>query len=214
MTTKENFAKAVEELRKEESKNPKQRKFDQTVDFIINLKEFDVRKYALNSIITLPHKIKEKKIAGFLEKKSKVIFSITKQEFPVYSKDPKVLKELIESYDFFIANAKLMPAVATTFGRLLGPAGKMPSPQLGILIKEEDSDIKELSEKINSVIKIRQKEPSVKVSIGKQSMKDEDIVDNAVAVYNEVFKSLPRQKENLKSILIKFTMSEPVKVKL
>ena len=35
-----------------------------------------------------------------------------------------------------------MPVVATTFGRALGPTGKMPSPQLGIVANEDDNSIK------------------------------------------------------------------------
>ena len=44
-----------------------------------------------------------------------------------------------------------MPAVATTFGRVLGPAGKMPTPQLGVLMNENDKAIKELVDKIKEL---------------------------------------------------------------
>ena len=128
MELKEQLKKALEELRKE-----KERKFDQTLDLIINLQKFDIKKSQLNFIITLPHKVKDKKVAGFLEVKNKNIDTITLEEFKKYV-NKKKLKNLIEKYDFFIAQASLMPKVATTFGRVLGPAGKMPSPQLGIIM--------------------------------------------------------------------------------
>jgi len=124
------------------------------------------------------------------------------------------MKSLVKEYDFFMASARLMPLVATTFGRILGPTGKMPSPQLGVLFKEDEHSIKELKAKINSVIKVRAKEPSIKVSIGKEKEKDEILAENALAIYNEVYKNLPKQKENLKNVLIKFTMSKPAKVTL
>jgi len=211
MPTKEGFIKALQELRKSEEGN--KRKFNQTVDLIINLKDFDTKKYSVNAFVNLPHPLGTKKIAGFLEKKSNVVDTITKVEFDSF-KDKKKLKKLVKEYDFFIANAKLMPAVATTFGRVLGPASKMPSPQLGIVVNEEEHTIKELIKKIESVIRARTKEPTIKVAIGKEDSKDEDLAENAMAVHNEVFKSLPRQKENLRSILIKFTMSKPAKVAL
>jgi ribosomal protein L1 len=66
-------------------------------------------------------------------------------------KDPSKLDNLVKEYDFFIANAKLMPTVATTFGRVLGPASKMPSPQLGVVMNEDEKTIKEVLEKINSI---------------------------------------------------------------
>ena len=213
MLKKKNFAKALQELRKQEQAQRKQRSFDQTIDLIVNLKDFDLKKNAVNLVITLPHKVKDKKIAGFLEKKSEVIDTITKEEFDLF-KDKNKLKNLVKGYDFFIASAKLMPAVATTFGRALGPVGKMPSPQIGILTNENEAGIKQLVDKIGSIVKVRSKEPSIKVSVGKQSSKDEDILENIVLIFNEIFKSFPKGKENLKSVLIKFTMSKPIKLRI
>jgi len=213
MVSKEEFVKALEQVRKSETESENKRKFQQTVDLIINLRDFDIKKYSINTFVTLPNKVKDKKIAAFLEKKSGVVDTITKIEFEDF-KEKKKLKRLVKEYDFFIASAKLMPAVATTFGRVLGPASKMPSPQLGVLMTEDDSAIKALLAKINSVIKLRTKEPTIKVSIGKESDKDESLAENAMMVYNEVFKVLPKQKENIRSILVKFTMSKPVKVKV
>jgi large subunit ribosomal protein L1 len=209
MPTKENFVKSLKEVRENYAKDKK--KFAQTVDLIINLRDFDIKRTTINAFVTLPHRVKDKKVAGFLEKKSAFIDTITKVEFEDF-KEKKKLKNLVKEYDFFIANAKLMPAVATTFGRVLGPASKMPSPQLGVVMNEDEKTIKEVLNKINAVVRARTKEPTVKVSIGKEADKDEDLAENAMAVYNEVFKSLPKQKENIRSILVKYTMSKPSKV--
>lgn len=213
MPTKETFVKALQEVRKTESEKHKKVNFNQTVDLIINLRDFDLKKTPINLFVNLPHKLKEKKVAGFLEKKSAFIDTITKVEFEEF-KDKKKMKKLVKEYDFFIANAKLMPLVATTFGRILGPASKMPSPQLGVVFNEEENAIKALLTKIDTVTRVRAKEPSLKVAIGKQNDKDENLAENALIVYNEVYKVLPKQKENLKNVLIKFTMSKPAKVQL
>lgn len=203
------FLKAIQELRK----NDKKKNFDQTVDLIINLKEFDVRREAFSTFVTLPIKIKEKKILGFFEKDSKVIDTIKKDEFGRYT-EKKDIKKLIKSYDFFIANAKLMPSVATSFGRVLGPVGKMPSPQLGVLPSEDDKMVEAIVNKINSTVRVKVKEPSIKVPIAKESFKDEDIVKNALALYHKVIETLPRKKDNLRNVKIKFTMSKPVGVEI
>ena len=213
MPTKEGFIKALEEVRKFESGKHKKVGFDQTVDLIINLKDFDIKRNSVNLFVALPHKIKQKKVAAFFEKKSNFIDTITRTEFDDF-KDKKKLKMLIRNYDFFIANAKLMPAVATTFGRVLGPASKMPTPQMGVLVNEDENSIKAVVAKINSGVRVKTKEPTIKVSIGKQSDKDADLAENALTIYNEVFKALPKQKENLRSVLVKFTMSKPSKVEL
>ncbi len=208
MELKESLENALNELRKE-----KERKFDQSLDLIINLQKFDIKKNQINLFVSVPHKVKEKKICGFLEIKNDNIDAITKSEFKKYS-DKKELKRLVKTYDFFIAQTSLMPIVATTFGRVLGPAGKMPSPQLGILMDVNDRAIKELKEKINNSVKIRTKEASIKVSIGRQSMKNEELIENITAVYNAIFKVLPREKENIKNIEVKFSMSKPQKIRI
>lgn len=208
MELKEDLKKALAELRKE-----KERKFDQTVDLIINLQKFDIKKSQLNVIVNVPFKIKEKKVCAFLESENNNVKTITGKQFKKYS-DKKELKKLVKNFDFFIAEGKLMPKVATTFGRVLGPAGKMPSPQLGILMDVNDKAIEELKEKINNSIKIKIKEASIKVAIGKQSMKDEEIVENMFTVYNAVLNNLPKNKENIKNIEVKFTMTKPQKIKI
>lgn len=195
---------ALEELRKQENK-----KFNQSVDLIVNLKDIDPKKDNISMFINLPHKFKDKKICGFLNEKSNLIKTITKPEFSKY-KDKKDLKKLVKEYDFFIASAGLMPAIATIFGRVLGPAGKMPSPQFGILAPENENAIKALIDKIERAVKIRVKESSIKIAVGNEKMKDEEIIDNINSVYNGIVDALPTKKENVRNTILKFTMSKPV----
>ncbi|MEK6854666.1 MAG: hypothetical protein AABX73_00400 [Nanoarchaeota archaeon] len=203
-----NVQEALNELRKEEK-----RKFDQTLDLIINLRGMDVKKENINLIIVLPNKIKEKKVCGFLKSKSPLIPTITEPEFSKY-KDKKALKNLVKNYDYFISLAQLMPSVATTFGKILGPVGKMPSPQLGVISEEKESAIREALEKIAVSTKIRIKEPSIKLMIGKESMKDQEIIENVEFFYKSLLNALPKKIENVKSVMIKFTMTKPIKLEI
>ncbi len=205
----EQIKKAISNLRE----NNKKRKFNQSVDLVVNLQKFSVKKDNINTFITLPHKIKDKKIAGFFEVKNKNVETITPEEFGKY-KDKKKLKNLAKKYDFFIAEAKIMPKVASTFGRVLGPAGKMPSPQLGIIPNVNDKAVQELVSRLNNSIRIRTKEASIKLIIGKENSEDKNLIENIMAVYNKLINELPRQKENIKNIEIKFTMSKPEKINL
>ncbi len=208
MALKEDLKKALVELRKE-----KKRKFNQTVDLIINLQKFSVKKNSINLFTTLHYKIKDKKVAAFLEIENKNIKTITKAEFKKYS-NKKMIKKLVKEFDFFIAQASLMPQVATNFGRVLGPAGKMPSPQLGIIMNADDKTINDLKEKINFNIKLKAKESSIKTVVGKEDMKDEEIIDNILTIYHDLLKELPREKENIKNIEVKFTMTKPQKISI
>ncbi|MAG28262.1 hypothetical protein CMI47_22285 [Candidatus Pacearchaeota archaeon] len=203
----------LEEGLAELRKNSKERKFDQSVDLIVNFKGVDGRKDNINVIAEVPHKLKDKKVCAFLAKKTDKVDVITEPEFAKY-KDKGELAKLVKEYDFFIAFAGLMPKVATTFGKALGPAGKMPSPQLGILPQENDEAIEKVLEKISKSFKIRAKEASIKLSIGKEKMKDEDIVENVKSVYTAIVNALPTKKENVKNVMIKFTMGKPVKVEV
>ncbi|MEM3091074.1 MAG: hypothetical protein QXX55_00220 [Candidatus Pacearchaeota archaeon] len=206
MELNKQLEKALSELR-----NSKKRKFNQTVDLIINLKKFDPKKNQINLFLDIPHKIKDKKICAFLMSPSKDIETITPEQFKIYS-DKKALKKLVKKFDFFIAQANLMPKIATVFGRVLGPAGKMPSPQLGILMDVNEKEISNIKKKINNNIKIKVKESSIKLAIGKESMKDSEIIENILTVYNAVLKVLPKGRENVKNLEIKFTMTKPQKI--
>lgn len=200
--------KALEEIR-----NEKKRNFEQSIDLIVNLKGIDVKRENISVIVEIPHKIKDKKVCGFLAAKSNLIRTILQPDFAKY-KEKKILKNLAKEYDFFIANAQLMPQVASAFGKVLGVAGKMPSPQLGILTKEDDSIIKQFLEKIAKSTKIRVKEPSIKLTVGKEGMKNEQIAENTKAIFNGLVHSLPAKKENVKNIVIKTTMGRPHRIEL
>ena len=196
-----------------ELKKGKKRKFEQSVDLIINLKGIDLKKDQLNIVISIPNKVKDKKVCGFLTEKSNLVKTITELEFKKYS-DAKELRKLEKNYDFFIAAAKLMPKVATVFGKALGPAGKMPSPQLGILMQENETAIRSVLDRIASSIKLRAKEPSIKLTIGKENMDEEKIIENIKAVYSAIENALPKKKESVRSVMLKLTMSEPIKVEV
>jgi len=194
-------------------RSSKKRNFNQSIDLIINVKGLDLRKENIGAIISIPHKVKDKKVCGFLSKKSELVRTITPPDFQKY-KEKRALKNLVKEFDFFISTMPLMPSVATTFGKALGPSGKMPSPQLGVLAKEDDAIIKQTLDKIDRSIKIKLKEYSLKVCVGKESMKDEQIAENIQAVYAGFINILPTKKENVASVLLKLTMSKPLEVSI
>ena len=207
MPTKEQFLNALKELRKE-----KKRRFDQTVDLIINLKEFDIKKDSINTAVALPYPTKKHKICAFLEKPS-IIFDyvVAKTEFERIGK--KDLKKIVKDYDFCVALAKLMPEIAKRFGRFLGSAGKMPDPKIGCVIPTEDNALmSKLAERLRKTVKIKTKEKSVKIAIGKESMPDEKISENAAAIYDAILAALPKKKASIKNVMLKFTMSKPIRV--
>lgn len=203
-----NLQEAIKEIRKTEK-----RKFDQSIDLLINMKGVDLKRDNISVVFAMPHQLKEKKICAFLNTKSDLVKTVTPQEFVGY-KDKNALKNLVKDYDAFIGLAPLMPQVATVFGKALGPSGKMPSPQLGIIMQESEAAIKNEMSKISKSIKIRAKEPSIKLSVGKESMSDEDLIKNIETAYNAIVNVLPTKKENVRSVMLKLTMEKPLKVEM
>ncbi len=187
------------------------RKFNQTVDVIINLQKFDNRKESLNSFVSVPN-VYERGIVAFLTTKVKGVDVILKDSFENY-KNLRDAKRLAKKYDLFISAAPLMGQVATKFGRALGPSGKMPSPQLGIIVKEDEETIKKLIEKMKKSIKVRTKEKVIKIGIGKEDMHDDKLKENIEAAIKGVIELLPQKNDNVKNVLIKFTMTPAIKIK-
>ncbi|MFA5485329.1 MAG: hypothetical protein WC260_03735 [Candidatus Pacearchaeota archaeon] len=204
MAEEKNLQEAFKELRKE-----KKRKFVQSVDLIVNLHYYDVRKEALNTFLKVPHP-SEKKICAFLTKKVKIVPCLTEDDFVKY-KDKRDMKKLANSFDFFIATPSLMSKIASKFGRVFGPLGKMPSPQGGIIPKEDEATIKETVDKMKNLVRVRNKEASIKLTAGKENMSDKDLIENIEALLNGLEKNLPRGKENIKNAYVKLTMSKPIK---
>ena len=198
----------------------KKRNFSQSVDLIINLKGINIKKpdENINTFILLPHsKGKESKIAALVGKelinqaKSAVDIAIEHDEFPKFQQDSKKLKKIARDIDYFIAQANLMPDIAKYFGKVLGPMGKMPNPKTGSIVPPTIPDLKPIIEKFKRTIKAQTKnEPVIKCIVGTESMKDEDIAENIINVYNTVIPFLKDEKRNIKNVIIKFSMGKPL----
>lgn len=198
MEIKEALAKLREE---------KKRKFDQTVDLIVNLRNFDVRKEALNTFIDIPN-AQKKKVAAFVTKRYPGVDTITEEDFSKYN-DLKDIKRLAKKYDAFIAAAPMMGKIATKFGRVFGPMNKMPSPQGGIIPQESSEAVQKMVERMDHVIRVRNKDMAIKLPVAKESMSDDKIEQNINAVIKGLEAKLPRGQDNIKEVLVKFTMTKP-----
>lgn len=196
----------------------KKRKFKQTIDLIINLKELNLKKPEenINTFIVLPHERgKISRIGAFvgdeLISKAKTICDnvIHQNDFGVFGKDKKGIKKLSKQVDFFVAQANLMPQIAASFGKILGPLGKMPNPKAGCVVPPA-ADLKILVDKLRKTAKVQTKnEAIVKVGVGLEDIGDDKLADNIMAIYDLVLHSLPQEKQNIKNIIIKTTMGKP-----
>ncbi len=196
------------------------RNFKQSFDLVINLKGLDMKKqeHNVDAFITLPHvrgrKTKVCALVGaelFEQAKQVYDSAVLSDTFEKY-KDKREIKKLASSYDYFVAQANIMPKVATAFGKVFGPRGKMPNPKSGCVVPP-NANLKPLYEKLQRTIRILTKNsPLVQCSVGTEDMKLNDVAENALAIYNTIVQALPNEKHNIKDVYIKLTMGKPVKV--
>lgn len=208
------IVEAVKKLK--ESSKEKERKFTQTVDLVVNLKNIDLNipKNRIDEDIKLPRGRGSKaKIglfaSGELAEKSKdlVDFLIKPEEIDDYADDKKAFKKIADNHDFFIAEAPLMPTIGKTLGTVLGPRGKMPKPV------PPAADLTGMVDNLRDTVKVRSKtNTTFHTVVGNEEMTDEDIADNIQAIMKRLEGTLERGKMNIRSAFIKSTMSPSQKI--
>lgn len=197
------------------------KKFKQTFDFIVNLKNLDIKKQddKVDIFVQLPHgRGKPVKICAFVDDslvlEAKKIFDnvVEFKDFPNFAKDKRRLRKLARDYDFFVAQANLMPQIAQVFGKFLGPKGRMPNPKVGCVIPPKIA-LQPIVDKLKKTVRlITKSEPILKCPVGIETMSDKEVSENILAAYNAVMHALPQKENNLKSVMVKLTMGAPVKV--
>ena len=212
---KDQLLTALGELRKPEAK----REFTQSVDLIVKLREIDLKKpeNRLNESVELPNSLdKETKICviagGDLAtraKAGKADLVLARDDLDKLGKDKKATRKLVSEYDYFIAEAPLMPLVGKTIGPILGPRGKMPTPV------PPNAPIDQIVSSHRRLIRVRVREqPVIQCRIGTEKMPDDKIAENAQAVFSRIEAKLERGAKNIGQVLVKTTMGKPVKVQL
>ncbi|HLC71111.1 MAG TPA: 50S ribosomal protein L1 [Candidatus Nanoarchaeia archaeon] len=194
------------------------RKFTQSYDLVINLKNLELKSNPVDLFVTLPFpKGKSVKIAAFVDRElveqaTKFCdLAIRESEFIKYNEKKKA-KKLGEQYNFFIAQASLMPKIAANFGKVLGIRGKMPNPKLGCVIPP-NANVEALVKKLKHTVRLQAKKGlNLQCIVGKEDQPEEQIIDNILTAYNAVVKHLPNELQNIKNVTLKLSMGKPVKV--
>jgi len=203
----------------EKAKNTKKRNFVQSVDLIVNLQDLDLKKpeHRITGVVELPHPVnKNVKVcvigSGQLAleaKKAGADKVIQKEELEALGKDRKAARKLAQEYNFFVAEASLMPMVGRILGAFLGPRGKMPTPV------PPNAPIDQILERHRRLVRLRLKDqPTLQCRVGLETMESSHIVENIQAVLKMLEEKLERGWRNISSILVKTTMGKPVKVQI
>ena len=205
------LAEAVEKA----LKAGKPRRFRQSVDLIVVLKDVDVKSPSgrLREIVTLPNKPpKEPKVCVVAEgdmalkaKELEGVEVIGRNELQEMRNNRKLAKKLAKRCDWVLVQAPLMGLAGGILGPALGPRGKAPTPV------PPNADIAALVERFKRSVWVRiRNQPQVMVRVGTEDMEPGKIVENIRAILNAIEGKLGHGK--IAKIYVKKTMGPPVQV--
>ncbi len=208
----------IVEAVKEAIENAKERKFLESVDLAINLKDVDlsIPKNRINEEVILPKgRGKEIKVAVFasgetaLKAKECADLVIPPEEIDKLGEDKRRARKIANEYEFFLAEAPLMARIGKVLGVILGPRGKMPKPI------PPGSDPCPMVKNLKRTVRMRSRDKrTFHVPVGTKDMDPEDIATNIEEIIKRLEHKLERGLQNIESLYVKTTMGPAVKIKL
>ena len=210
-----NETQLVEVIKKAKERD-KTRKFQQSIEMILVFKDIDVKKgFAISETIQLPKKMSKAASVciiatgdlGIKAKNAKADRVMNEAELVQLGKNKRESRKVINKYDFFLADTKLMPTVGKVLGQLLGPRGKMPTPI------PFNAPVEALLERFRTSVGVKVKGSlSLSCKIGEESMEDADLAANANTIAAAIEKKLPNGDKNIRKIMIKTTMGKAIRL--
>jgi large subunit ribosomal protein L1 len=193
----------------------KERKFKQTLEMYVILKDIDVKKgFAMNETIQLPKRLTKPTTVcvmaggdmGLKAKSANADRVVSSDELNTLAANKREARKFINNYDFFLADTQLMTTVGKVLGQLLGPRGKMPIPV------PFNAPIESFLDRFRTSIRVKVKNSlSMSCKIGDETMDDNDLAANAHAVLNAIEKKLPSGDKNIRRVIVKTSMGKPIK---
>ncbi len=123
----------------------------------------------------------------------------------------KQVEEGFDDFDVAIATPDLMPVVGR-LGRVLGPSGKMPNPKVGTVTMDVAKAVEE--SKSGKVEYRTDRNAIVHLVIGKTSFEERALLENYIAVMEEIVRAKPSSTKGryIRSITLASTQGPGVKV--
>ena len=194
----------------------KKRRFEQTFELAINLRELDMKRpeNRINLRVQLPNGIGGQKVLVFAggdlalrARRSGADEVIEPTELNELAKDKKAAKKRLKDFDIFISEAPLMPTVGRVAGPILGPRGKMPTPV------PPQAPVDTVIERERRAIILRSRDKMfVHCMIGRENMTDEQVAQNIETVMQNLVGATKRGYGNIKNIYLKTTMGNSVRL--
>ncbi len=199
--------KALEKLRTDQEK----RGFTQSIDLIISLKGFDLKKpeNKFSEDFILPH--------GRGRDANVVVFSdnlkgldcdiVSSSDIQRMAVDKREVRKLANGTDFFLSEVPLMPLIGKSLGQTLSPRNKMPK----VISGDPNSLIRNYKKSVRLAVKSA---PVIQCFVGRENMDMKKIAENIESVLKFLENKLPNGRQNMGKILVKFTMGKPERIEV
>ncbi|MCE4613876.1 MAG: 50S ribosomal protein L1 [Desulfurococcales archaeon] len=192
----------------------KPRRFKQSIELIVVLKDVDLKspESRLREIVYLPHKPTKEPVVCIvaegdmaLKAKELGLMVLQRADLQEMRGDRKKAKKIASECDWVLVRADLMGLAGAVLGPALGPRGKAPTPI------PPTANIEDMVSLFKRAVWIRTRnQPQVMVRVGDEGMDPDKIKDNIKAVIGRIEEKLGTQK--ISKIYLKKTMGVPVRV--
>ncbi len=194
--------------------------FSQSFDLVFAFKDLNLKnpQEQVEFFATMPHSPGKKTtvcalVGPEMIDDAKVAVDLALEQVRFEKMTKPEIRKIAAKYDYFLGQANIMPKIAASFGRVLGPRGKMPNPKAGCIVPPK-APLKPLVERLQRTVKISaKKSPSCAVRVGSQSIPADQVVENVRNLYDQVVHHLPKEENNVKAVYLKVTMGHPVRLK-
>merc|ERR1711934_661194 len=195
-----------------EGSKDKKRKFLETVELQIGLKDYDTtRDKRFAGTIKLPHVPRPRMKVCILGdavhcemgQRANIPFKSV-EDLKKLNKNKKLVKKLAQSFDAFVASQVLIPQIPRLLGPGLNKAGKFPT-----LVQHADNLEGKINE-IRSQVKFQLKKVlCMGVAIGNVNMNPDELRMNSLMAINFLVSLLKKNWNNVRKLHIKSTMGKP-----
>lgn len=210
---------AIVEKVSEAKSGSKKRKFTQSIDLSIALRDVNLKDPSkrFRSDVLMPHNVTDDVkvcVIGDADiisraKDAGVEYTLDEHQIEEFARNANDAKAYIGQIDYFLSIPQMMAAVGKNIGRYLGPAGKMPT------VLPPNADIAAFAGRYSRTVRIRLKtNPVLNCKIANEGMTDEEIAENVITLLSEVEKNLDNGLNNINKVFIKTTMGPAIQLKV
>ncbi|XP_065837516.1 large ribosomal subunit protein uL1-like [Oscarella lobularis] len=190
----------------------KQRKFLETVELQVSLKNYDPQKdKRFSGTVKLKH-IPRPKISVCIfgdqqhcdEAKANNFPFMTVDDLKKLNKNKKAVRKLAKKYNAFLASESLIKQIPRLLGPGLNKAGKFPT-----LITHQENMVAKVND-VKATIKFQMKKVlCLGVAVGNVSMNEDQLAGNIHLAINFLVSLLKKNWQNVRALYIKSSMGKP-----